>query len=416
VSLQAVDRVGNVSPVFEVMFSLEVSLPPVIEAALVNDTGRADLPGSPSDGITQDPTIAGSISEAGNITAVRASIDRDFAGITDVTDRLNVDGSFTFDRAFFESLLGSPMEDGDYTLRMEAGNAFDQTSDLFELPFTLDSTPPVVTVTLILPDSDDPGNPGDAAAVYTLGAAAISGTVAGFEVSLDFSAEGGNELVFFGLDVSSSDPLLTASGNDFSAFSFTPALPLLQDWRRIPGADFGPAPFLSVVEFETASAPLTAGNYVLGTLTVDLGAAGVSVGAPVFVSIEAFDSVIGVELPGQPATFEFVEVGFDPGARGLGLAGETLTVRVESEAGSLARLLVDGQQTGAGVVSDAIEFTLNDLTAGTHRIMATAEDSAGNAGVSDELIVEVSAAPQGLATGLPPPHQRRRRKIGRQFG
>jgi len=288
VSLQAVDRVGNVSPVFEVMFSLEVSLPPVIEAALVNDTGRADLPGSPSDGITQDPTIAGSISEAGNITAVRASIDRDFAGITDVTDRLNVDGSFTFDRAFFESLLGSPMEDGDYTLRMEAGNAFDQTSDLFELPFTLDTKPPLLSLELAAgSDTGVPSDNGTALAQVTLDGLSEAGALVELFRGDDLGsrlasalADGAGSYSFPGVALSPGENGFTSVTTDAAGNAFSTDLIVQRDAAAptISGA------FLN--DTGRADLPGTASDRVTSDPTVSGTIADVHALAAVRVSIE----------------------------------------------------------------------------------------------------------------------------------
>ena len=75
------------------------------------------------------------------------------------------DGSFVFDRAFFESLLGTAMVDGPYTLRMQAEDAFGNTSDLFELFFTLDTTPPPLT--LDLAPEFDTGVPDDSGTSLT---------------------------------------------------------------------------------------------------------------------------------------------------------------------------------------------------------------------------------------------------------
>lgn len=125
---------------------------------------------------------------------------------------------------------------------------------------------------------------------------------------LTFTADGAEELVFFGVDVSASDDALTDGGTDFSVFSFVAASPLLDGWGQIPGADFGPDPFLAVVEFETGAASLASGTYVLGTLSVDFAAAGVTADTTVGVSLDAIDSVIGVEIPGDFASFTFVDV------------------------------------------------------------------------------------------------------------
>lgn len=140
--------------------------------------------------------------------------------------------------------------------------------------------------------------------VYDLTVTALRDTTAEFDVSVSFTADAGEEMVFFSLDVSASDPLLTSNGTDYSNFSFLPSSPLLDDWNQT--ADFGPDPFLSVAEYETGLAPFTPGNYLLGTLAVDISS--LAPGSTVTVSFDGLDSVIGVEPPGQPQLFEFVDM------------------------------------------------------------------------------------------------------------
>src|SRR5688572_6022375 len=74
-------------------------------------------------------------------------------------------------------------------------------------------------------------------AVYSLGAPSKAGDVVSFGVNLSLTSGSGYEAVFFGLDVSPSSAALTAGGTSFSAFSFEPASPLLDDWAQVK--DFG---------------------------------------------------------------------------------------------------------------------------------------------------------------------------------
>ena len=149
-------------------------------------------------------------------------------------------------------------------------------------------------------------------ATLLLGRPVIDGTVAEFDVDIDFAASAGEELVFFSLDTAPSSPSLIGPGPDFSAFAFEPASPLLDDWAQI--GFFNDPFFESTVEFDDSLiAPLPAGVYTLGTLSVDFGAAGLSFGDIFTVSIEGFDTLIGVEQPGSG--FRFETVSFDPGFR-----------------------------------------------------------------------------------------------------
>ena len=146
------DQAGNQSSANRTIARVAADLQaPVIAAQLVNDTGRADLADSYTDSITSDPTIAGTITDNNAITRVLLAID-DSAPLTDITGNpaLQVDGSFAFDLSFFETLLGGPMTDGDYTLRMQAQDEFGNSSAVFTLSFTLDTTAPVVA----MPDLD----------------------------------------------------------------------------------------------------------------------------------------------------------------------------------------------------------------------------------------------------------------------
>ena len=152
---------------------------------------------------------------------------------------------------------------------------------------------------------------------YSLGPSTTVGTVASFELSLHFEPDGGREMGFFSIDVSSSSPALSGSPPDYGRFSFTRASPLLNGWDPIPGTGFGTGPFGAVIEFDTLTDLLPAGDYVLGTLAVDFGSAGIPGGRALTVSVDAFDSVIGVEVPGDPSTFDFVGLAFSPGAQGF---------------------------------------------------------------------------------------------------
>lgn len=148
-------------------------------------------------------------------------------------------------------------------------------------------------------------------ATYELGTPTFTPTQAQFEVVIDYQGDMAEELVFFSIDVSPSSPSLIGPGPDFSAFSFTPASPLLDDWTQI--GFFNDPFFESTIEFEdTLLAPLATGVSTLGVLSVDFAAVGLGPGDPFTVSIEGFDSVIGVE---DAAAFRFEPVDFNPGSR-----------------------------------------------------------------------------------------------------
>lgn len=148
-------------------------------------------------------------------------------------------------------------------------------------------------------------------ATLALQRATLEGSVAHFEVELDYSATGNEKLAFFSLDVKSSSASLIGPGSDFSAFSFAKATPLLEDWSQI--GFFNDPGFESTVEYDDSLlAPLPTGVYTLGTLSVDFGAAGLSFGDIFTVSLDSVDSVIGVE---DADGFRFEPVNFNPSTR-----------------------------------------------------------------------------------------------------
>ncbi|MEG3977398.1 Ig-like domain-containing protein, partial [Microcoleus sp. herbarium8] len=112
--------------------------PPAIAAALVNDTGS-----NSTDGITNNPAISGTITDASDIASFRASFSRESTGI-ELKDLLTSDGSFALTPNTLSTVNGNTLTDGTYTLYLLATDSHGNTST-FELPFTLDTTPPELT-------------------------------------------------------------------------------------------------------------------------------------------------------------------------------------------------------------------------------------------------------------------------------
>lgn len=117
----------------------EDTTPPIINANLANDTGA-----SSSDGITSDPTISGTVTDENQISELRAGFDgTDVNNYVDITAQLQPDGSFTLDKSTLESIKGDILADDSYTLYLQATDSEGNTSDVYEINFTLDSiTPP----------------------------------------------------------------------------------------------------------------------------------------------------------------------------------------------------------------------------------------------------------------------------------
>lgn len=151
----------------------------------------------------------------------------------------------------------------------------------------------------------------------SLGPATQSGNVFSFAVTLDFTADPGFGVVFFGLDVSDSSAALKGGTPPFSAFSFTPAPTLPAGWgENIP---FGNPTIPFYVEYDTPTGinPLAPGTHVLGTLAVDLDKAGVTANLGLFVSIADALTSVGGEDPNDPSTFDIFTPRFVNGSQSL---------------------------------------------------------------------------------------------------
>lgn len=114
--------------------------PPLLNISLTDDTGDSD-----QDSITSNPTVSGTVLDDSGISALELTIPQISATTFDVTAEVNGDGSFVFERSFIESLIGTSLEDGDYTFELVATDGLGNVSDLVEVGFTLDTASPTVT-------------------------------------------------------------------------------------------------------------------------------------------------------------------------------------------------------------------------------------------------------------------------------
>ena len=121
------------------------SAPPILSAALANDTGISN-----SDNLTLDPTISGQVSSELPISRFEVSLNGD--DFVDLTDALNDDGSFTIGIEEYEQLTDS-LPDGEYTLVFKTTNEIGTESDEETVIFTLDRTAPPIELELA-PESD----------------------------------------------------------------------------------------------------------------------------------------------------------------------------------------------------------------------------------------------------------------------
>ena len=100
-----------------------------------------------SDGITSDSTITGTVTSASPIGSFRAGFDSTpLASFLDVTSDLTAGHSFQFSPSRLVQILGAPLPDGPHTLHLQAADDQGKASDIFNLPFTLDTQPPAVAI------------------------------------------------------------------------------------------------------------------------------------------------------------------------------------------------------------------------------------------------------------------------------
>ena len=125
---------------------------PDISAALANDTGSDE-----ADGITFDPTVSGTVTDAGGVAAFRAGLDATPEGaFTDVLPSLGPGGAFILDVPTLTAINGGPLAEGAHTLHLVATDEAGNTSPILSLSFTLDTTAPAAPAFDLDPASDTP--------------------------------------------------------------------------------------------------------------------------------------------------------------------------------------------------------------------------------------------------------------------
>ncbi|MBN1587926.1 MAG: tandem-95 repeat protein, partial [Pirellulales bacterium] len=128
--------------------------PPDIHADLVNDTGQSD-----SDGISQEVTIAGTITDDHQIVEFAAGIDGmnrvDYVSLLGDVDAA---GHFQLDFAKLEEIAGDSLaNNGAHSLFLVAKDEYGNESALYEVPFELDTIAPAAPTGLDLTEASDLG-------------------------------------------------------------------------------------------------------------------------------------------------------------------------------------------------------------------------------------------------------------------
>jgi RHS repeat-associated protein len=146
-TVRATDGAGNSST-----FSKTITLlppptlqPPSIAVSLSDDTAPGG--GTNNDHVTSDPSAAGTVTTSQTVTVFRAWLDSAPASsATSVLAKLS-GGAFALNGATMAGLAGGHLADGSHTLHLQAGDDFGTLSNVVDLTFILDTTPPSLSLT-----------------------------------------------------------------------------------------------------------------------------------------------------------------------------------------------------------------------------------------------------------------------------
>ena len=115
---------------------------PVIQAALANDTGS-----SSSDGLTNDVTITGTLTDESTVVSLRAGFaDAAVEEYVEIIDSVDTAGNFSLHQAALEEILGHGLTDGFYELNLIATDSEDNSSLATTVSFRYDRNISKVTL------------------------------------------------------------------------------------------------------------------------------------------------------------------------------------------------------------------------------------------------------------------------------
>ena len=214
---------------------------PTLTAALAQDTGS-----NSTDGLTNDPTITGSVTDPMGIATFLAGFGTTPA--FDVRSDLLPDGSFTLTRARLEQIYGAPLTDGTYTLTLRAtdtvGNPRQTT-----VAFTLDTS--ISTLTLDLDPASDTAPVGDQQTMETIvtlsGQTEALATVLLLETNETTTADASGNFSFSNVSLVLGVNTFTVqatdnAGNQGTATSIFTRLPVDSDGDGTPDSEEGAGP------------------------------------------------------------------------------------------------------------------------------------------------------------------------------
>ena len=142
VLLRAEDGFHNVGTA-TVAFTLDAT-PPRLSSALAHDTAPGGA--TNADGVTSDPTLAGSVTDVSPIASLLAWFDnRPASSAVDVHSARAADGRLSLDRARLDAIFGTSLPDGPHTLHVRATDAAGNVTDR-AVGLTLDTQRPTVSI------------------------------------------------------------------------------------------------------------------------------------------------------------------------------------------------------------------------------------------------------------------------------
>jgi PhoPQ-activated pathogenicity-related protein len=107
---------GNIGTIARI----NIAAPPVLNAAIITDTGPGGVPNS--DGITKQPDVAGSLTSTLPVTSFLAGLDAGPVS-TNVQGLVQPNGQFTITAATLNTIYGGSLPDGAHTLHLRAQNS-----------------------------------------------------------------------------------------------------------------------------------------------------------------------------------------------------------------------------------------------------------------------------------------------------
>lgn len=141
---------GNVRVIGPIAPPQSDAQPPAIVAALAHDTAPGG--GSNTDRITSDPAVTGTVTDASPVSSFLAGFGD--TPTFNVLGDLQANGTFSFDRARLAQINGGSLPDGAIQFRLQARDVHGNTSDAFDVLFTLNTTPPTAPAFDLAASSD----------------------------------------------------------------------------------------------------------------------------------------------------------------------------------------------------------------------------------------------------------------------